>query len=388
MKIGFTIDKFIIGPGLPGIDKVCYHLVRELSGMEGLDIFLFQDKYKDAGEFEVFPVRRFPSPRDLPFASRFAASGEPGKADSTFSPPSPFLLFVKDLLKRRAIDRSGIDLLHYPTHLERPYRLFSVPSVMTFHDLVPFVFRATCTERVKWEMGECLKRLSRVNHFLADSGRTKEDMVGILGVREDDITVVYPGVSEHYRPADTEGIRERVSGGKPYLLFLGTVEPRKNLHTLLCAFSALREDLVLVISGHTGWGYEAVRETVRELSLAERVKFTGFVGEEELPALYSAAELFVYPSLYEGFGLPPVEAMACGVPVASSTGGSLPEVLGDAALYFDPNDADEMRHTIETLLHDGEMRARLSARGLVRAKNYTWRNCALGVIDVYRKLVS
>lgn len=388
MKVGFTIDKFIIGPGLPGIDKVCYHLVQELSRTEGLEVFLFQDKYKDAGEFGAFPVLRFPSVRDLPLAARFRGSEEPGAGGGNFSPPSPLVLLVKDVAKRRAIEKSGIDILHYPTHLERPYRLFGIPSVMTFHDLVPFLFRETCTPRVEWEMKESLKRISRVSHFIADSGKTKEDMVRLLGVRQDDITVVYPGVSDRYRPAEKEGVRERVSGGKPYLLFLGTIEPRKNLGTLLQAFSHLKEDICLVISGHLGWGYDRVRETVRELSLSGRVKFTGFVREEELPALYSAAELFVCPSLYEGFGLPPVEAMACGVPVVSSTGGSLPEVLGEAALYFNPTDADELKHVIETVLHDEELRKRLSSYGRERAKKYTWQNCATGVIDVYTKLLS
>jgi alpha-1,3-rhamnosyl/mannosyltransferase len=388
MKIGFTIDKFIIGPGLPGIDKVCFHLAQELSRTDGLEVFLFQDKYKDAGAFGIFPLLRFPSPRDLPFAKRFAGGDGSGRGGDSFSPPSRLLLFVKDVLKRRAIERSGIDVLHYPTHLERPYRLFSIPSVMTFHDLVPLLFRETCTPRVTWEMEESLKRLSRVDHFCADSGRTKEDMVNVLGVREDDITVVYPGISAIYRPVDAAGVRERVSGGKPYLLFLGTVEPRKNLPMLLEAFARIEEDLILLISGHMGWGVESVRRTVKELSLEERVKFTGFVPEEELPALYAGAELFVYPSLYEGFGLPPVEALACGVPVASSTGGSLPEVLGDAAAYFDPSDTDEMRHVIVSLLHDNQKRARLSARGLERAKSFTWRNCALGVVDVYKKLIA
>jgi glycosyltransferase involved in cell wall biosynthesis len=212
-------------------------------------------------------------------------------------------------------------------------------------------------------------------------------MIEFLGIRDDDISVVYPGISSHYRPVDGLGMREKVSEGKPYILFLGTVEPRKNLTTLMRAFAGLDEEVCLVISGHLGWGYEEVTGTIKELSLGDRVRFTGYTGEEDLPALYSGAELFVYPSWYEGFGLPPAEAMACGTPVASSTGGSLPEVLGDAALYFEPADVEDMRRVMNALLHDTTLRERLVKAGLQRVKKYTWRECAMEVIDVYRKFV-
>jgi glycosyltransferase involved in cell wall biosynthesis len=212
-------------------------------------------------------------------------------------------------------------------------------------------------------------------------------MVDILGIREDDISVVYPGISDNYHRVNGKEMREKLSNGKPYILFLGTVEPRKNLATLLKAFSALEEDVDLVISGHMAWGYLEAIETVDNLSLRERVKFVGFVREEELAALYSGAELFVYPSWYEGFGLPPVEAMACGTPVVSSTGGSLPEVLGEAALYFDPTDVDALKYTLERLLQDDGLKRKLVDSGINRAEKYTWRNCAMGVIDVYRKFI-
>ncbi len=234
-------------------------------------------------------------------------------------------------------------------------------------------------------MAESMKRFGRVEHFIADSENTKTDMIELLGMNGEDITVVYPGVDPRYRPVDPHGVRERVTGGKPYLLFLGTVEPRKNLVNLLKAFAGVDEDVMLVLSGLRGWGYGEVSEAIRDLALAERVRFAGFTPEEDLPALYSGADLFVYPSWYEGFGLPPVEAMACGAPVASSTGGSLPEVLGDAAVYFEPGDVESMRQAIQTLLSDGELRRRCIDRGVERAKTYTWRNCATGVCDVYRK---
>jgi len=387
MKIGFTLDKFIIGPGLPGIDKVCYHTIRELADLEGIEVLLFQDKYKETGEFGRFHLVRFPSPRDLPLVRGKTHEGTRGGGDGRFYPPSAMRLMLKDYLKGRTIRRSDIDILHYPTHLERPYRLRGIVSVMTFHDLVPLIFEKMSTKRIRWEMQELLKKIHRVDHFISVSLKTKEDMIEYLGVREDDISVVYHGISSHYRPVGAAAIRQTVSDGKPYILFVGTVEPRKNLVTLLRAFAGLREEVCLVISGHLGWGSEEVTRTIDELDLRNRVRFTGYTKEEDMPALYSGAELFVFPSWYEGFGLPPMEAMACGTVVASSTGGSLPEVLGDAALYFDPSDVEGMKHSMETLLTSEDLKSNLTARGLERAKKFTWRNSAMEVIDVYRKLI-
>ena len=387
MRIGFTIDKFIIGPGLPGIDKVCFNLVDELSGFEGVDVLLFQDKYKEDGEFGKFAVTRFPSGRDLPFV-KAAPGGEGGGGEGDgFEPPSSLKLAVKDVLKKWAIGRSGIDILHYPTHLDRSYRLSSIPSVMTFHDLVPLIFGEMCTDRVKWELQESLKRLSRVDHFIAVSENTKKDMLERLDIQASDISVIYSGISSSYRRVDGKAIREKITGGRPYILFLGTVEPRKNLKTLLAALDGLDDDVCLVVSGHRGWGYREVTETIQRLSLGQRVLVTGYTCEDDLAALYSGAEVFVYPSWYEGFGLPPLEAMACGTAVASSTGGSLPEVLGDAALYYDPANEAEMRHIIHRLLNDEEIKEDLVNKGFKKAHEYTWQKCAVGVMDVYRKLV-
>jgi hypothetical protein len=156
MKIGFTIDKFILGPGLPGIDKVCYNLILELSRIEGVEVLLFQDKYKNVGEFGKFDVVRFPSLRDFPYARKQMGRGKVSGGKEIFEPPSALKLWIKDCFKRREIARSGIDVLHYPTHLERPYRLYGIASVMTFHDLVPFLFGDMCTTRVRWEMEESL----------------------------------------------------------------------------------------------------------------------------------------------------------------------------------------------------------------------------------------
>ncbi len=132
MKVGFTIDKFIIGEGLPGIDKVCYHLVRELENMEGMEIILFQDRYREAGPFDEFEILRFPSLRDLPFVKSLRRSRTGGGADGPFRPPSRVVLFTKDVLRRRTIERSGVDIVHYPTQLERPYRLDGVVPVTTW----------------------------------------------------------------------------------------------------------------------------------------------------------------------------------------------------------------------------------------------------------------
>ncbi|MHB9091344.1 MAG: glycosyltransferase family 4 protein [Chloroflexota bacterium] len=235
--------------------------------------------------------------------------------------------------------------------------------------------------------------LRRARLVLADSENTRNDLVCLLDARPDAVQVLYSGVEKRFAPLDDaaalRAVRDRLDLTRPFILFVGTIERRKNLTRLIRAYGrvrARRRDLPqLVIAGRRGWLYEDVFQAVAELGLDEDVRFLGHVNDADLPALYNLAELFVYPSLYEGFGLPPLEAMACGTPVVSSNTSSLPEVLGDAAIGVAPTDTDGLAIAIEGLLDDATLRAELRERGLAQAARFTWEAAATQLLEVYRR---
>jgi alpha-1,3-rhamnosyl/mannosyltransferase len=177
-----------------------------------------------------------------------------------------------------------------------------------------------------------------------------------------------------------------------YILYLGTLEPRKNISALLEAYSFLpkktQASFPLILAGGKGWLMDNLEDEIRRLDIASRTVLTGYVPRKDLPALYSGAAVFVYPSLYEGFGLPPLEAMACGTPVITSNVSSFPEVVGDAGIMVDPYDVKRLRDEIERVLEDSSLRASLGSRGLARAKQFTWENCARQTLDVYKRVLN
>ena len=223
-------------------------------------------------------------------------------------------------------------------------------------------------------MGHTRYNARSATQIIADSQATKRDLVEILAVRPEKIHVVYLGVEERFRPlqdaAQIAAVKAAYAIPGPYVLYVGTLQPRKNLVRLVQAFARVAQALdtgyegmtpysaadpqrrlSLVLAGGKGWWYEDIFRTVQELDLADRVIFTGYVKDDDLPALYSGAELFVLPSLYEGFGLPVLEAMACGAPVVASNVSSLPEIAGDAGLLANPTDpADLARAMIRVLM--------------------------------------
>ena len=206
---------------------------------------------------------------------------------------------------------------------------------------------------------------------ISESART--DALRLLGLAPEKITVIYPGVSQAFFDAPAAH-----APGKPYVLFVGTVEPRKNLHILLNAWDGLRADLReafdLVVAGAWGWGDRAILDRLH--SGAGGVRYLGYVAEPDLPGLTAGAAAFVYPSLYEGFGLPLAQAMAAGVPCITSNVSSLPEVAGDAALLVDPRSPAELRAALERLLDSESVRKDLGQRGRTRAARFTWQESA------------
>lgn len=222
------------------------------------------------------------------------------------------------------------------------------------------------------------KSVERADVILAVSLRTKTDLIRELGVPEAKVHVVHAGVASGFQPIPMVEVAERIQRlGIPdkYLLSVGTIEPRKNYPLLFQVIAGL-PDLHLVIAGRKGWKYGKILSQIAELGLDRRVHLLEYVSTPDLVALYNAAQLVVLPSVYEGFGLPVLEAMACGTPVLASNTSSLPEVGGDAAAYFESNSVESLRAELVRLLADPVARAAMSARGLARAKEFTWQRAA------------
>ncbi len=284
----------------------------------------------------------------------------------------------------------GADLFHATEHLLPPFR--HIRTVLTVHDLIYILFPEYHLPMNYHFLRLMMPRFARrAGAIIAISECTRWDLVRLWQIPEEKIHVIHEGIDARFRPpaGSHTAARVRASYGLPdrFALYVGTIEPRKNLPALLDAWQRLRSPCPLVIAGKKGWLYEETFARVEALGLSDRVIFTGFVPDKDLPALYGAADVFVFPSLYEGFGLPVLEAMACGTPVVTTTGGSLPEVAGDAALLVDPTDVDALTDALGHLLHDRALRDECRERGLARARAFTWERTARETRDVYRRLL-
>lgn len=287
------------------------------------------------------------------------------------------------------------DLLLVPSHvlpLIHPRQ-----SVVTVHDLGYRYYPQAHTCRQRWYLEWSTRyHAHTAAHIIADSHATKEDLVRIYGADPDRISVVYLGVDPAlgpvHDPAAIAQVRHRYGIHGPYVLYVGTLQPRKNLVRLVEAFARVRGrgsgnlDLQLVLAGQRGWLYDDILRRVEDLGLERHVVCPGFVEEADLAALYSGALLFVMPSLYEGFCMPVLEAMACGTPVVCSNTSSLPEVVGDAALTFDPLDVEAMADRIACALADDALRQQLVAKGVERSARFTWEACARQVLAVVEQV--
>jgi glycosyltransferase involved in cell wall biosynthesis len=289
----------------------------------------------------------------------------------------------------RAARAAGARVLH-GVHYELPLRgTGGLAQVVTVHDLT-LVTHAEWHEPSKvWYFRRAMRHaVAAAERVLCVSAATARDATRHLGVPPERIDVTPLGTDLAPAPdAAVHDLRDRLGLTGPYLLGLGTLEPRKDLPALVRAFAALAGELphTLVLAGLAGWGSGVLAEAVAASGVADRVLLPGYVPEADKAALFTGADLFVYPSRYEGFGLPVLEAMACGVPVVTTTGGSLPEVAGDAALLVDPGEPDLLAGAMARLLGDPAARARLARRGRARAAAQTWERCAALTADAYRR---
>ncbi len=290
--------------------------------------------------------------------------------------------------------RAGVALLHAPVNVIPPWA--PCPTVVTIHDLSPFLFPELYRPSRRLYQQTQLRRSARqAVHIIADSEATRQDVIRILGAPPERVTAIPLGVEETLHPiADPSALaafRQRQGLERPYILFVGTLEPRKNLSLLLEAFALLkarhRVPHMLVLVGGKGWYYEALFERASHLGLGQAVRFAGYAADGDLPYWYSAAEIFVYPSRYEGFGLPPLEAMACGTPVIASRASSLPEAVGEAGLLVDPDDPQALAEAMAALLEDAALRETLRRAGLERAAQLTWRRTAQRTAAVYHHIL-
>jgi glycosyltransferase involved in cell wall biosynthesis len=286
------------------------------------------------------------------------------------------------------IKQLKIDLVHYPANVGSLGPIG--PSILTVHDLSFFRNPAWFSfERALYYRQALRRSLRFTRRFIAVSHATAEDLQRFLKISPERIDVIHEGVDEKFAPASAEAVaamRQKYRLPERFLLFVGTLEPRKNIVRLIEAWSLLagEEPVDLVIAGRRGWKYKPVLRAAAASAHAGRIHFPDFIAHDELPALMSACEAFVWPSLWEGFGFPPLEAMACGAPVITSNVSSIPEVVGDAAITVDPIDVPALAQAMRAVIHDAGLRDRLRAQGPARAAQFTWRQTAERTVAAYR----
>ncbi len=289
----------------------------------------------------------------------------------------------------RQVRALQLDVLHSP-HYTMPLR-HAARSVVTFCDMT-FVLHPDLHQRVKRIFFPTMMRLSarRADRLIAISESTRDDLVRMWNVDRSKVTAIPLAADAEFRPRSPEEIAEACGryGLRPgdYILYVGMLEPRKNVDRLVEAFGTVANglpDVDLVIAGRRGWMYDQIFARVEALGLRDRVRFTGYVPSQDLPALYGGARLFSYPSRYEGFGLPVLEAMSCGAPVVTTSVSSMPEVAGDAAILVAPDDVAGLAAALLRVSSDAACRDDLRCRGLARAKTFSWERCARETIAVY-----
>ncbi len=274
--------------------------------------------------------------------------------------------------------------------------LSPIPAVVTVHDLAflrhPERFHH---RRALYLRTAVTASVRRARHVIAVSASTRDDLVELLKLPGDSITVVHPGVDSGFAPLGVEAVhrfRRRIFDGRPFILHVGTLEPRKNLDVLIRAYAQLRQaehvPHLLALVGSRGWMYDALFALVRDLHLESDVRFVDYVPPSDLPLWYNGADLFTYPSAYEGFGLPVAEAMACGVPVITSSSSSLAEVSGGACLMVETGSTGALQTAMSRVLHDSSLAAEMRRLGLARAARFDWNRTATETAAVYDRVWS
>lgn len=362
MKIAIDISQALYGTGVSVYTK---NLVSSLTKLYPDDEFvLFGGSLRRKAELLALAKKLKGIPKIFPF-------------------PPTFLDFIWNSLHILPVEKliGKVDLVHTSDWTEPPSKL---PKITTVHDLIPFKYPQTTTDSIRQAHKKRLHWVMRESDMIiAVSRSTREDLVSILKVPEEKIVVIPEGVESRYTPQPLElvdQIKRRYKIPGDYIFSLSTLEPRKNQASLIKAYELVKKvypDLTLVIGGRTGWG---------EIPKAvEGVLMPGYIPDNDLPALYSGAVVFALPSFYEGFGLSPLQAMACGTPVVTSNISSMPEVVGDAGVLVDPQEVTEIAAgIIKGIKNQGKLRE----LGLAQAKKFTWDKAAKETYSVYKEVIA
>ena len=289
--------------------------------------------------------------------------------------------------------REGADLLHALGFVSPA--AWRGKTVVTVYDLSFLRFPEVYNRANRFYLSTFTPpSLRRADRVITISEETRRDVIELCGVAPEKVTPILLAADARFQPAAPEAVeafKRRQGLPERFVLYQGTLQPRKNVETLVRAYALLRrqgsDDHQLVLAGPRGWQYEPIFELTRQLGLEDSVTFPGFVPDDDLPLWYSSATVFAFPSRYEGFGLPLLEAMACGAPVVSSNASSLPEVVGEAGLLVDPSDVEGLCSALGQLLEDEPLRQALSAAGRVRAGTFSWRRNAAETVQVYREVL-
>ncbi len=368
-------------------------------GIIGLDARLYAGNYTGMGVYTRGLIdglaRLDRANRYLLFTDRATAS--PADNFTVVRVPGAKRILWTQVLLPLAARRLELDLFHAVANHELPLPL-RVPFVLTVHDLIPILFPSTVSRRhrllFRTFIGAAIRRSSRV---ITDSAFVRDSLIDRFGLDPGKVTAIPLAADPSFgRPAGPEAVsrlRRKLGLAGDYVLYVGATEPRKNIPALVAAFgrAAARPALAgwrLVLAGTGGWRREEIARAAREVGLGDRLVVTGFVPAEDLPALYQAASLFVFPSIYEGFGLPVLEAMAGGTPVLVSEPSALTELTGDAGLTFDLRRRGDLDDKLALLMKDAALRARLSTAGRERAALFSWERCARETLAVYRAVLS
>lgn len=285
------------------------------------------------------------------------------------------------------------DLFHASDFVLPPVR--RARTLLTVHDLSFLTTPQCADEGLRRYLSRVAPRsIARADHVLADSESTRRDLETLLGAPRERITVIYPGVEARFQPTYTSRALARVRklyklGSQPFVLGVGTLEPRKNWPTLIRAWTRLRQTTShphrLVLAGGKGWLADGIFDAAADSPYRSDIVFTGFVDDTDLPTLYQAADVFAFPSFYEGFGIPVLEALACGTPVVCADNSSLPEAAGDAALLVPATDEAALALALQRLIEDDALRSDLRARGLAHAARFTWAQAAQTLWQTYQQ---
>jgi glycosyltransferase involved in cell wall biosynthesis len=375
MRIGLSTS--VIQRGQTGIAQYVFALLRSFAQSDA------------PHEFVLFVLRN-----DLPLFAEFRETMEIVPVPEYFRPPVLNVAWHHTMLPR-LVRQHQLDVLHIPSY-RRLTRAGTCATVATIHDLAPFHVHGKYDPLRMFYARVIVRRLAQEQHaIIAISRNTARDIFRFFKVPRDRVRVIHNGL-DHQRfapPISNDGelqARNRWNLQQPFFLYVSRLEhPGKNHVRLIAAFNQFKQSSAspwqLVLAGKDWHGAGAIHAAIRASPFVNDIRCPGFVADRELPSLYHAAGAFVYPSLYEGFGMPPVEAMACGLPVLSSDRGALAEVIGDAALIVDPDDIGDLARKLRALALDGDLRQRLRERGLRQARRFEWTETAAATLEVYER---